>query len=510
MSTIPENHEKYKIPGTSLVFAPSHHTIIRNFCHFSNALQWKGSLTYNEYVMREHIIGDAEMTRNGKNTYWVLYDTSLPLIKNPTFPIQDLDQNITYQPNDINNDNDKQFDYYNGNGNNWLISTDEAISQLSQIVGSCESLIRPGYRTLIDNKNKKKVELIKIPTHGIGGVYILPKYRGKGYGIIMMNTLSKVLENHNMSKIQLKNHLNIDVNEDNNDLKKYSIQILYSEVGEFYKKFGYISSESKLIELKLSVNKNDQSLTNILSNNNDNENNNDNDNDNDHYTIKLNYLSKNSFEKHSNLDNEYLKNLLISKTKKDLKSRISIISNYKLFDYFHTRSKYVYSLINSNDQINYYGSEIITTYKNQNLKNDDTSFIIWYHDFTSNNLYILRLFTTINNIDISKKQIIQLLKLALLESKNYNLDKVILWEGDLPYSINNDIDNKLLWSNIIDDELNNENLIINDKKFKINVERNVENGSLSAVRSWGYSNDNNTDNENEKLIWEYNGKYCWI
>ncbi len=217
MSTIPLAHKKYPVKGTSLVLSPAHHPIIRDYCHASNGVLWRSDLTLAEYVRREHVVGDSEMIKKG-NTFWVFYDTEIPLGIN-----SNLDSDV------LEIIEDTALKIVASASDDMSSLVEKAKAQCSQIIGSCESCLRPGFRTII--KSDGVVELVKVPTHLIGNVYILPEYREKGLGISMLKALTDCLDYHKMEEYDNMSP----------GISKYSFQTLYSIVGQFYAQFGFVS-----------------------------------------------------------------------------------------------------------------------------------------------------------------------------------------------------------------------------------------------------------------------------
>lgn len=111
--------------------------------------EWKGFLSEGSYLDRELYLGDAELTRNGRATAWILTSPTLPNNADGTRPI----------------------------------------------LACCETLVKDAYVA-----KDGKVE--KILSHGIGSVYCRPEYRGKGYGVKMIKDLGVKLETFQ----QLKNN----------------------------------------------------------------------------------------------------------------------------------------------------------------------------------------------------------------------------------------------------------------------------------------------------------------
>ncbi|KAL8707582.1 MAG: hypothetical protein Q9220_007423 [cf. Caloplaca sp. 1 TL-2023] len=111
-------------------------------CSTMNAMSWRGPLTTEKYLLREAHLRDQAFTRNGGITYWVLVDTSVPLMS----------------------------------------------KGVRRILSSCETLRK---RALIAEADGRMKEVI---SHGIGSVYCNPAFRGKGYAQRMLVELANNLD----------------------------------------------------------------------------------------------------------------------------------------------------------------------------------------------------------------------------------------------------------------------------------------------------------------------------
>lgn len=114
-----------------------------------NATEWKGFLSEESYFDRELYLGDAELTRDGRATPWILTSSNLS----------------------VNSDGSRA------------------------ILASSETILKHAYIA----KNGKVENII---SHGIGSVHCRPEYRGRGYAGKMISELGKRLDTWQ----QLKDH----------------------------------------------------------------------------------------------------------------------------------------------------------------------------------------------------------------------------------------------------------------------------------------------------------------
>jgi len=112
-----------------------------------NASEWKGFLSEASYLDRELYLIDADLTRDGGATAWILTSSDLPVNADGSRPV----------------------------------------------LAACETTRKQAYVA-------KGGKLEKIITHGIGSVYCRPEYRGKGYAGRMIEELGRKLETHQQLK----------------------------------------------------------------------------------------------------------------------------------------------------------------------------------------------------------------------------------------------------------------------------------------------------------------------
>ena len=125
-------------PDLVLVPASSHE-------YFQTALlnseEWSGPLNLEQYLQREVVLQEVDLTKNGKITGWILTSTALPNNADGTRPI----------------------------------------------LASCESIAISAFVV-------RGGELRRVQAHGIASVFTRSEHRGKGYAGKMMSTLGKRLE----------------------------------------------------------------------------------------------------------------------------------------------------------------------------------------------------------------------------------------------------------------------------------------------------------------------------
>ncbi|GMM34578.1 hypothetical protein DASC09_019030 [Saccharomycopsis crataegensis] len=177
-------------------------TEVSQFVLSQNGVAWKGSLTTDQYYLREKVLGNTQAyKRSGTdeiNGSW-------------RFILRDL--SISLDSDSRNND----------------------ILETYNVVSSLELLVRDAHR--IKATGKATVELLKVKTGCIGSVYTFENQRKKGYArmlVDLLNDWSRKFLNH------------CDKDDDN-----YSFNTMYSEIGEYYAKNHYISRHVPWINIPL-------------------------------------------------------------------------------------------------------------------------------------------------------------------------------------------------------------------------------------------------------------------
>jgi GNAT superfamily N-acetyltransferase len=117
-------------------------------CLKANAASWRGPLTPGQYIRREEILIDQDMTRDGALASWILVDRNLP-------------------------------------------------PDSRTILCSCESYAKRAFLAY----NGKTEDIV---AHAIGSVYCRSEFRGRGYAKRMMAELAKILDTWQQDKTDRK------------------------------------------------------------------------------------------------------------------------------------------------------------------------------------------------------------------------------------------------------------------------------------------------------------------
>ncbi|EER32172.1 conserved hypothetical protein [Candida tropicalis MYA-3404] len=326
---------------------------------------------------------------------------------------------------------------------------------------SIELLIRKSKRFEYKDGNVEEKEIL---SGCIGGVYTYPEHRGNGYARIMVDKLVTIGKEI--------------IGED-------GFIFLYSEVGEYYAKNGFLSLGVDLINVPLldsSVEDINESFEMI----------------NYHEFDELMDIYKNQFEKG-----------IIDKITKDKLTRISVIPHSNIIDWFHLRSKYIsYKLFYESKDLNpidFYNESYehiksrlsaiepqkfgIKLFNSQNIP---IGFIIWTMDY---NYETMENYVTVLKIvsleDETKKdeisiKLLKLMKNYLIKSPILDMktNKIVIWESEISNSV--------------------KQFLVDEWKSKTGI----ENSSRSAILM-----NNSKDDEqlrDGKVIWEGNDKLPWF
>lgn len=333
---------------------------------------------------------------------------------------------------------------------------------------SIELLIRKSKKYTL-NKHENVVEQEDILSGCIGGVYTYPQHRGNGYARIMVDKL--VVEAKEL-------------------VGPLGFVFLYSEIGEYYSKNGFLSQGVDLINIPLTEGQDFATNT---------------------FDIKYDLINYHHFDLLMESYNQQNEQEINAKVLKDGKSRITVVPSSKIIDWFHLRSKYIsykifYEPKQNQEHIDFYNEsyesiksklELVEPkqfgIKLYNTANEVAGFIVWTMDF--NNQSVPENYVTVlkivsfdeNSKDEVAIKLLSLLKTHLIKNpilNGMNTTKIVIWESEISSHIKNVLVNQ--W----------------------NAQSNIDNPSRSAILM-------NSPIEDAKLreseiIWEGNDKLPWF
>lgn len=339
---------------------------------------------------------------------------------------------------------------------------------------SVELLVRESWRFEVEDGEAVRRS---IKSGCIGGVYTYPEYRGKGYASIMIDRLVEIAK---------EEYIGQD-----------GFIFLYSEVGEYYSRFGFKSLEVPITHVPLQVEDsvNDKFEKLVESN-----------------PYKVELVNYHEFEPIFKKFNSACYAKFLSETKKDGKPRVSIDPSSDYIDWFHLRAKYLSHHI-------YYDEVPLIDYQNESydsiIKNYEkiepskfgieitnngeiVGFIVWSYEFQVND-------------DTNKDEnYITIIQTYVNENYNYNdtllnlieLTKSYLEKQDLFKDFKNELIKLVIWESELNDSL------IEKLNHRYNSKLGIENGSRSAILIYNGEDQNSLINGD--LIWELNNKLPWF
>ncbi|RLV90268.1 Uncharacterized protein JA1_004679 [Spathaspora sp. JA1] len=333
---------------------------------------------------------------------------------------------------------------------------------------SIELLIRKSWKFTFDETTNQVVQH-DILSGCIGGVFTYPEHRKKGYAKIMVDKLVEV------AKSEL--------------LGPDGFTFLYSEVGEYYTKNGFMSLPVDLMNIPLTEKDQQQHEEADIAD----------------CVVEL--VDYHQFEPLMNEYIEQFKQDIISKVNQDHKARIAVVPTSDIVDWFHLRSKYIsYKLFHqdkAHQAIDFYNESYDSIrYKLEHcqpskfglkLYNSDKSkligFIVWTIDWTStteNYATVLKIVVFEGDKDSTSIKLLKLMKNHLLQNPILNqiTTKFVIWESEVSSNV---------------------------KTFLVdewNTKHGIENGSRSAVLMNNELEDNLL--RSNDLLWEGNDKIPWF
>ncbi|QPG76163.1 hypothetical protein FOA43_003549 [Brettanomyces nanus] len=320
----------------------------------------------------------------------------------------------------------------------WIMRDSEADIERSSnpkfqnIVSACEILVRDSY--FVDASSNDKTDIQECLSAVIGSVFTFPEYRSRGYATKMLKLLVDKM------KILLGN--------------PYDFSFLYSEVGEFYSKFGFKSYYEPLCVIQVGSHRTKVSY-------------------------KYTELTT-DFHAQMELYDERLKRLMKKHAQKENKLVVSLKPEQNIIEWFLNRSRFSARALKGFTDIR--TKELVFGAK---LDTETNDFIIWFDDFRENTAVVLLLYAdSLENV----KKLVDICKFHIPNEMN----KIIFWETELY-----DFDKS--------GESRNEKEIQTFVKDQLGCETGLENGSLSALRML-----KETVNSQRDTIWEGNGKWAWF
>ncbi|KAL3232382.1 hypothetical protein RNJ44_04298 [Nakaseomyces bracarensis] len=392
-----------------------------------NSDAWKGVLTDEQYVEREEMLGKSEICAK--------YKSGSKFAK--SFP-----------------------ESYQHLGIKYFVLKDKTLTntdKFSQIISRCETLNRLGSCITPSSNGEIEPSL----TICIGGVFTPVENRGKGYARIMIEKLNAYYDD-------IYDRADTIKDAKSKQLVKNMVITLYSEVGEYYSKMGYISKHvpihdipglDTLYEQYCSVG--------------------------DASAFTGEHFRYDDYQKYVDLQAAQFKKSLLALGKENSDGfTFTVDTDIDIYKWFADRDEFIYQKMGINDnkdtnpQDLLYGFAILEgEYKG--------SHVIWHHNWNGNELIILKFYIPEEVVGDADTIARVLFGEAIKEAKKFDLRKLEFWDEEIPSTRYPELFRVL------------ENMSKNESKIFL------DNGSLSAVRPPHGIHP-------EKVAWDNNTKFCWF
>ncbi|KAF8961782.1 hypothetical protein BGZ46_001288 [Entomortierella lignicola] len=287
---------------------------------------------------------------------------------------------------------------------------DTSEENLERILGAVETYERPGIVATIGNE-----ELKDVSSMSVASVYAPSKYRNHGYGKLAMKLLWKEIENLGAS-----------------------FTFLYSDLGaQFYTNFGWTARKSTEIVIPPSLEIPNATASSavpleVVTDNNSDDNGKDSKSILKIITDRDTHLLRQTLRRMAQQDSS---STTVTTSDKKITTLVAVPPEIRCFQWLHARSWFNASEISQFKEPEY------------SIKNDlnygvrvlgrDDQFVLWHHDFTDDNLFIIRWrieeegqlgsdHSNFNHDAIA----LAFVKAAQEEAKKWNLSKIVYWNGD--------------------------------------------------------------------------------
>ncbi|SCU84985.1 LAFA_0D13212g1_1 [Lachancea sp. 'fantastica'] len=381
------------------------------FTHMQNAASWRPDfMTMMDYTQRERMLGSCEVSKaDASQEMQTRFPDSSQYLGIKYYVLKDLDLPHT--------------------------------SKTSQIVSSCETLNRVGLAVTPKSQGAVRPVL----TACIGGVFTIPEHRGRKYGGEMIKRLNKYLDG-------------ISSPPDAPEFVQDIVTVLYSEVGEFYSKFGYVSRPVPLHTV--------EALDEIL----------------DSYCGGDSVARKDGYNIGFDCGDhlidlekqEFVQDLQKAHSKHPDAFVFSVEPSKDIYKWFHERFLFQKKFLDPESQVEY-GYAL-----------NNGSHVIWHLNYWPDEkaLYILKVYTSGETIAERDANLKDLMARTIQEAKKNGVERLQFWNSELGQQD---------WS----------------KPFMASLQKKEkpsnlyqENPSLSAIRI--------ANVKPEDIVWEHNAKFCWF
>ncbi|OAQ30558.1 hypothetical protein K457DRAFT_124917 [Linnemannia elongata AG-77] len=281
-----------------------------------------------------------------------------------------------------------------------FVENDGSKDNLERILGALETYERPGLVARTEDDGEEGVK--DVSTMSVASVYVPSKYRHHGYGHLMMKLLWEEMES-----------------------RKIAFTFLYSDLGpDFYGDFGWTARTCTQILIPTTMTlptpptaRTRGSVKSITLE-----------------PVATDIQLQDLIEQDALLVRKDLEaRLATAKTNNDKKAKtiVAVTPEIRSIQWLHARSFFNASVIFSQN----HSPLLIQTDLKYGVRvpGSKTQFVLWHHDFTDDNLFILR--WRLDPSSSSPEEDTDAIALAFAqaakdEAKKWGLSKVVFWNGD--------------------------------------------------------------------------------
>ncbi|KAF8933958.1 hypothetical protein BGZ58_006026 [Dissophora ornata] len=370
----------------------------------NNMDQWAKGVPLPQYHAREKYLASTAFSSDNRLITWVLV------------PKPDADVTMEYRQSTTTTDSNATNAVVGNAVRGGFDEKDGKDDNLERIMSAVETYERPGMVARVGENGEEEEVLEEVSSVSVASVYAPSKYRNHGYGKLMMKLLWEEIEKMGVS-----------------------FTFLYSDLGpQFYTNFGWTARTSTEIVIPPSML---LPSAPIATESGDAE-------DSQKRTTRA-LASANSVSLEAVVGDESLKTLVdrdAQLLRETLKQRVheqkledavsattttttfvAVTPEIRCFQWFYARAWYnateIWKFNQSQIQDGlHYGIRVQGTHD---------QFALWHHDFTDDNLYILRWrIDSTNSKEEADRIALAFVEAAQKEAKKWNLSKIVYWNAD--------------------------------------------------------------------------------
>ncbi|KAF9179213.1 hypothetical protein BGZ51_005181 [Haplosporangium sp. Z 767] len=353
----------------------------------NNMEEWAKGVPLPQYHARERLLASTAFSSEGRLITWVLV------------PKPDADVTTAYKEYTTaateNQDQNKEKGVRGG-----FDPEDVSEENLDRILAAVETYERPG---IVATSGEGDDSIKEVSSMSVASVYAPSKYRNHGYGKLMMRLLWQEIGN-----------------------KGASFSFLYSDLGpHFYGNFGWTARTSTEIVIPpamalpsprptcTSATENTKTMRASTKN------------------VALESVTAESLQELVEHDAQLLRETMKSRVQNEASKTtfVAVTPEVCAFQWLHARAWfYAKNIRKSKD------AELKELNYGVHVPGTKDEFVLWHHDFTDDNLFILRwrigASMSLDNTDDSDATALAFVQAAQQEAKKWKISKIVYWNAD--------------------------------------------------------------------------------